>query len=681
MTKKNTSPDRPYVQRVYSNLKSPLPGGDAWTIDIGPKTLLVGSNTSHKSAVIQSIELALSASADDIVGRSAVSDAALLLTLSPTDELGVTATLSDNDMCDFNVRSEKGKTKRPTHNGPGPECLVHRRVKEALAGSSTTARKAFLAWACDNASLEDVLAHVPSELHAKYRDISEHLGRDKNAVETLLAVVDYAGKRQRDASKEAKGAETLLSEMGEDVTKPSDEDMLRVRTAVANARETMNRAVEAATGSMSSQELDDAINEASSAKVSWEKQRDATRNAIRDIEAAQQQLSPTVEPGIQILSVAAEHGVESCPVCSSGVGASHLQQCHDYYQQQKDSWLESTTSARTKIEALQADIDSAQKNIDRWVAELTRLAEVTPRDDDTTVLPVADAQARLEAATSALASMEAHLAQWDTIAQARDRVFSMKAEAADYKLLKKASEEAVGLLLDKRVGAFTKQVNKYLPKDWDFAIELKAGGKDVFRMGLQRDGSLHCALSGAEWAAVTTAVAMVVSSRLPENRPAVLIPEDRAWDTKTLGAVMRAYSNFPGQVVMASTVKPKGRLPKNWVVIDMDEESQRWLGDEDSEVVEMPEQEPSKPVKSALETPTHGVNITTRSAIILETMGFSPEDVIKMTEDTRDVLIAENLTPSHVVIRDDGTYSMARAGTVLSMPPAPSTKPAPGTEQ
>ena len=50
---------RPYVSSITSNLKSPRPCGDDWSIDIGQYTLLVGANTSHKSAVIQSVELGL----------------------------------------------------------------------------------------------------------------------------------------------------------------------------------------------------------------------------------------------------------------------------------------------------------------------------------------------------------------------------------------------------------------------------------------------------------------------------------------------------------------------------------------------------------------------------------------------------------------------------------------------
>jgi predicted ATPase len=153
---------RPYVENVYSNLKSPRTNGDAWSIDIGQKTLLVGSNTSHKSTIVQAIELAIAGSADDIIGRSIVSDAALLLTLAPGDELGVTARFSNGNTASYNVRKEEGKVKRPKHDGPGALSLVHRSVAAALSGSATTARKAFLEWSSGDIDRADVLACLPS---------------------------------------------------------------------------------------------------------------------------------------------------------------------------------------------------------------------------------------------------------------------------------------------------------------------------------------------------------------------------------------------------------------------------------------------------------------------------------------------------------------------------------------
>ena len=140
---------RPYVESVYSNLKSPLPGGEAWKIDLSQRTLFVGSNTSHKSGVIQSIELALAGSADDIFG-------------------------------------EGSKVKRPTHDGPGPATLVHRSVASALSGSPASARKAFLAWSGNNIDQDSIVAYLPESLQGKYKDIAEHKGRGKSSVETLI---------------------------------------------------------------------------------------------------------------------------------------------------------------------------------------------------------------------------------------------------------------------------------------------------------------------------------------------------------------------------------------------------------------------------------------------------------------------------------------------------------------
>ena len=673
MAKKKTTA-RPHVSRVFSNLKSPLPGGDAWSVDLAPKTLLVGSNTSHKSSVIQSVELALAGSADDIVGRSAVADAALLLTLAPSDELGMSATTSGGDVYSYNVKyGDNGKVKKPNHIGPGAAVLTHRTVREALSGSAATARKAFLSWACDDASLEDVLAHIPSELHAKYRDIAEYMGRDQDPVGTLLTVAQYANKKQRDASKEAKGAESLLESMGDMAEeRPTEEQMTRARTIATNLRETLRRAIEASSGGMNRDEHEQAVAQASTALATWENQRDIALAAIKEAEASVPKLSPTVKPGVDILNVALDNNIDACPVCSSAVGSEHLIRCRDFYAGQLGDWETLTETARRSVEATETEAQGAENNVVEWKAKLEHLAGVNVVDRSDNPADTLEVQTQLEIANKAVASMEAQVEQWESIAQARDRVFSMNAESQDYKSLKDATEKAVGYLLDERVGAFVARVLSYLPDDWAFGIELRDGTREVFRMGLRRGAKLHCALSGAEWAAVTTAIAMVVSERLADTDVAVLIPEDRAWDPKTLSAVMRAYGSFNGQVIMASTVKPRGKAPKGWTVIDMDEVSEAWLGGEEESPT--PDEEAPKKVQSALEIPEHGVNVTTRSAIILEQRGFSPEEVATMSKETQDVAIADDLKPGSIIIREDGSYALARGGQVLQLPPSPLVK-------
>ena len=94
MARKKTN--LPFVISVTSNLKSPT--GDEWTMELGQKTLIIGSNTSHKSAVLQAVELAVSGAADDITGRLDVRDPGLLLTLAPADTLSSSVTFSGDDI-------------------------------------------------------------------------------------------------------------------------------------------------------------------------------------------------------------------------------------------------------------------------------------------------------------------------------------------------------------------------------------------------------------------------------------------------------------------------------------------------------------------------------------------------------------------------------------------------------
>ncbi len=89
-------------------------------------------------------------------------------------------------------------------------------------------------------------------------------------------------------------------------------------------------------------------------------------------------------------------------------------------------------------------------------------------------------------------------------------------------------------------------------------------------MGFVRSGGfLHTALSGAEWARLTLAIACAASENTPGLR--VFTPEERAFDPATLRDVMVALAEAPGQVLITSPIKHKGRLPKGWTVIDLSE--------------------------------------------------------------------------------------------------------------
>ena len=677
---------RPYVTSVHSNLKSPLPGGDAWTIDLAPKTLLVGSNTSHKSSVVQSVELALSGSADDIIGRNSVADAALLMTLTSTDELGVSARLSDGEAALFNVQRKDGAVKKPQHVGPGASSLCYRDIRSALAGSTATARKAFLGWCASDVRRDDVLAHLDSALHGRYQDIADHLGRGRDPVETLLAVTEYAGKKSRETSKEIKGAQAIVDEIGSNMeTRPSEESIVSVKAAYEQAKFDLEQALKDSSGTgMDAVEKAEKMAEAEAAIESWH--ADATQKA-RQLELAKAS-SPArpehFEMAIPLLKWATDNGVEQCPACSSNVGSDHMNVCRDFYEGQVQQWIDANTASVDAVMRCGMELEESESNLKKWW-DIHRKLEETPVVESTGCVDVEEARSRMDAAQKAMTSTEVASAQWDQLVGARERLTSLQTDLDRYKDLKKQCEYAVGALLGEQTDSFVNRVSDFLPGGWDFSVTLKDNGREVFRMGLLRDGHLHCSLSGAEWAAVVTAISAAVAENFRPNVPVVLIPEDRAWDGKTLSSVMRAFSAFDGQVIMASTIRPTGRTPKGWTIIDMDKTTVRWTESGDEEDSEdqsaplvanlpTPPEKPKKPRKkltSALKIPSSGITVTSRSAVILEEMGYSSEDVDTMSKETAAALIESGLAPEKVVLSADGGYSLAKSGKVLPMPPAP----------
>jgi len=671
---------RPYVASVHSNLKSPLPGGDAWNIELYPKTLLVGSNTSHKSSVIQSVELALAGSADDIVGRNAVADAALLMTLTSSDELGVSARLSDGEAALFNVSRKGGAIKKPQHVGPGESVLCYRDIRKALAGSAATARKAFLGWVASGVTKNDVLAHLDTAVHSRYQDIADHVGRDKDAVDTLLAITEYAGKKARDTSKEIKGAEAIVEEIGANVeSRPSEGDVAAVKAAYERAKTELENALRADSGTgLTEFEKTKKMAEAEASIEQWQKEATTCAKQLELAKADSPTKPEHFEMASPLLDWAVNNDVDQCPACSSAVGKAHMILCRDFYDGQVQQWEQANAASIEAVEQLSSELAVTEGHLKQWWDEYHRLEEVPIATGSGA--SVTEARSQLDAAQLAMTSTEVAVSKWDQLVSARERLSSLGLDLERSKILKKECESAVGALLDEQTDSFVDRVSGYLPDGWDFSVHLRDGTREVFRMGLLRDNQLHCSLSGAEWATVVTAISMAVSERTRSSSPVVLIPEDRAWDGKTLSSVMRAFSKFDGQVIMASTIRPTGRTPRGWQIVDMDQMTDQWLvGDDEAEgeVTELPPPPPKitrksrKPIRSALEKPKTGIIVTTRSAILLETMGYTPEEVATMSKRTAAVIIKEGLGPDKVVIADDGTYGLVKAGKVLQMPPSP----------
>ena len=595
-------PTQSRIVSVVSNIKSP--SGETWTLDLGEErhTLLVGSNTSHKTSVINAIELAASGCADDISGRSAVRDAATLLTLAPADQLSAEAIWDDGSASTFSIE-RKGKTiKKPAHNPSETVALPLREVREVLSGGLDKARQAFLRWAAEDVTPEDVLAHLPTTMHAKYTDISEKM-RKESVVDTLLAVNAYAAEEAYDLALRCRQS-----------TKPT------IDVAATTQQLTQARQAEAA----------------------WQAEVDRLQAAT---EAADDGYS---QQAYIALKHATSHNLSQCPACSSNVGLAHLESCRDFY----GARYEASNGANGKHQAAVDSLGGWKKEVDRLQ---TLLDEAAPEPHTVLVPAVSEEDARdqVHAARQVLADLERAVSRWGDMSAARDTAAAMEQESADYKQLASACTKAVGALLSTQTASFCVKVQQYLPKNWVFGVELEDSGRKVFRMGLKRGGKLQCAPSGAEWATLTTAVAMVVA----KDATSLLIPEDRAWDPKTLKSVMQAFSKFPGQVMLASTTRPAGRLPKGWDMINMDD----WLK---QQVVE---DAPVAQTQDESGTTQNGDGVSKSSHRILTGMGFSKGSITRMLAQTAADLIKGSVISDQVTINKDGTWDYVSSSAPTSV--------------
>lgn len=232
--------------------------------------------------------------------------------------------------------------------------------------------------------------------------------------------------------------------------------------------------------------------------------------------------------------------------------------------------------ARTRLAEVQAAFDQAQaadgagdtvESVD--LDALRAAASSSQTTLDRAVAGLAGTAAR-KAAQTALATTRDQLQQARTALTASEERQKAAADAAE------AIQATVKRVLDGAVVRFEQRVQGFLPASLQFGLQLRDGDKDVVRWGVRRVGPagvpiLHEGLCGAEWSQITVALALAT---VPQDCDlAVVVPEDRAWDAKTLGAFLRAlrqglgsYHGPPVQVLVTSTVLPPGKLD-GWTVV------------------------------------------------------------------------------------------------------------------
>jgi len=553
-----------YVKSIESNVKKGVKA------ELGRLTLIVGPNGSGKSTIVNGVELALSGRASDVVGRAEVAKGIDLLALAPAgdDALWSRAALSDGRSAEWRCErnAKTGGAREATHAIPAdvkPSFPV-RAVREALAGSPATVRAWLVGRIGSGVSEAAVLGLIPEDLHGAYAELCRPLFGFP--AEVLLDAREAAAKQARNAGADAKAANALADQTGASIDpEPTDDEIEAARQRVRDAAVAASAPIKArVTYDLPRMRATAEARVADYAALDAEAQR--LRADIGDAPAPNADVVRLRDALTRVMVFTAQKNAADCLICGSavphGAHAAMLTRAEALTNAARNDVA--VIEGRERLARVEAVLPEAQR-----IAQDAVMAFRNASDAASTVAAVdTEAPGRLHAAEEAVRRLESARAAWANVRAAKARARDLTARQRLYGDLHAAIEDAIGGVLERARRDFIGRVQSYLPPGDVFDLVLEDGGKDVCRFGFVRDGALHTALSGAEWARLTLALAAAVTSD-DEANLSVLTPEDRAFDADTLRAVMVGLTNAPGQVLLCSPVAPTGRTPKGWTVIDL----------------------------------------------------------------------------------------------------------------
>tara|TARA_R100000152_G_C6714383_1_gene141426 strand:- start:479 stop:853 length:375 start_codon:yes stop_codon:yes gene_type:complete len=120
---------------------------------------------------------------------------------------------------------------------------------------------------------------------------------------------------------------------------------------------------------------------------------------------------------------------------------------------------------------------------------------------------------------------------------------------------------------------------------------------------------------------------------------------------------MKSFAAFDGQVIMTSTVRPRGRPHSSWTVIDLDADPLL----EDA------------PTPSAPRNGSTGVRrnddvvMVDSTARLLRGLGYNAVTIERMTAETASEIAQEGLLAEYTNVHEDGSFSVAKKD-VMDLP-------------
>jgi hypothetical protein len=569
---------RSFVEKVESNLKGGV------VAQPGKKTLILGRNGRGKSAIVNAIELAGTGAASDVAGRALMKLDADLSMLAPpgAEKVWSKARMQGGGEASWEL-SKGHKAKRA-----GIEIAFPLRdVRAALLGSPETARKWILSVG-SQIDRKEILALMPTSLHKRLDSIwpdGPLVGEGgADAANDLVFALEAAKRRVRDLNATARAARAFQAPSQ---PPPTDADITATEAVI---QAWIERGADAPPA--------DTLTLVSEARVTAEIRVDGLVQQATNLEAQLAALPPpnaSLElrrAAVLVVEALASTQATDCAICGGKTNLADLRLRAEKGRAKINETIaiekrrEDLTFAHREV---MNDLGPARRELQRCQTEEARAKTAMEKraadERPAPTITLADAKAKLQ-------GLHTLRAAWAAARRGEEQALQAERDAIEWTQLSEALSSALGTLVEKARVAFCAEVQRYLPPSDLFGLDLVDGEREVLRVGLLRLSSdkmvLHAALSGAEWARVTAALALATA---PGEGPCVVCPEERAFDAETLSDVLAAFDaavagdDDAPQIVITSPTAPT-KIPPEWIVIH--------VGDDADAIKVAPPDEPPK---------------------------------------------------------------------------------------
>ena len=550
---------KPFIEYISSNV------GGGVNYHLSRFTLLFGASATGKTMGVRAVQLAALGGAMDIEGRPWVGDDARLFHLVGEGEgIHSKATWSDGHVSTFN----KQPGKRGDH-APGRTALsAFDNARDELSASPERAYTYLSRRAAAGIKQADIVERLPDLLKPDYEKLSGVASSFDRPIDLLIRVRDASKKKAASDKKAAKGADAVMASAGAGGAAPPTATQLEeAEAALTAARAVHSQALAAKSHATLHTELKaletDTIPKAT---ATW-KQAQAYVAQLRE-QTAGADVNRAAK--LNLLSAVGtlqrnmiEKGNPRCAIC----GSTHEP---PVFLQRLDTIDTVVAGEQAKLAGL-TELESAIQRDVQWQNHVQGL--VKRAADITSVLPenlepvdTDRAAVALNTAQNARDALHTARSVWDRLKTARETAATMTESAARYDNLHKTCSKLLAEMTEVSIVALVTTAQKYMPKDWKLRVDVRPS----FRFGIEVGGQLYSTMSGAQWASTLSALSIALGV-LTEADLILVVPEERAFDGKTLRAMMAGLVKAPDnvQVLLTSTTKPSGRISSKWKVIDV----------------------------------------------------------------------------------------------------------------